>query len=78
MSKFQVGDIVTVDGRPTRVLWLRENANEIEAMDEYIVEFEDKQRRFVLSSAFDLKDSEHTHSIHDRKSYSDSRQGQTH
>jgi hypothetical protein len=78
MSRFQVGDIVTVNGRPARVVWLRENANEIEAMDEYIVEFEDKQRRFVLSSALDLKDSEQTHSIHDRKSYSDSRHSQTH
>ena len=75
MPRFQVGDIVTIDGRPARVVWLRENANEIEAMDEYIVEFEDKQRRFVLSSAVDSKQAE---SIHDRKPYSDSRQNQTH
>ena len=74
MPKFQVGDIVTIDGRPARVVWLRENANEIEAMDEYIVEFEDKQRRFVLSSAVDSQD---TQGIHDRKPYSDSRQSQT-
>jgi hypothetical protein len=46
MSRFQVGDIVLVGGRPARVLWLRENATEIEAMDEYIIEFEDKQRPF--------------------------------
>ena len=75
MPKFQVGDTVTVDGRPAHVVWLRENANEIEAMDEYIVEFDDKQRRFVLSSAVESKDTE---SIHDRKPYSDSRQSQTH
>jgi hypothetical protein len=75
MSRFQVGDIAQVDGRPARVVWLHENANEIEAMDEYIVEFEDKQRRFVVSSAIDSKQTE---SIHDRKPYSDSRQRQTH
>ena len=50
MSKFKIGDIVTINGRSARVVWLRENANEIEAMDEYIIEFEDKQRMFVLSS----------------------------
>jgi len=55
MSRFQIGDIVLIDGRTARVIWFRENANEIEAMDEYIVEFEDKQRRFVLSSGLDLK-----------------------
>ena len=75
MSKFQLGDTVTVDGRPAHIVWLRENANEIEAMDEYIVEFDDKQRRFVLSPAVESKDTE---SIHDRKPYSDSRQNQTH
>jgi hypothetical protein len=67
MSRFQVGDIVVIDGRPARIVWLRENANEIEAIDEYIVEFEDKQRRFVLSSALESKQAE---SIHDRKPYS--------
>ena len=77
MSKFQVGDIVTIDGRPARVVWLRENANEIEAMDEYIVEFEDKQQRFILSSTLDFSDSKDAESIHDRKPYSDSRQSQT-
>jgi superfamily I DNA and RNA helicase len=59
MSRFQVDDIVTLDGRPARVVWLRENANEIEAIDEYIVEFDDNQRRFALSSALDLKDIKH-------------------
>ena len=75
MSRFHVGDIVQVDGRPARVVWLRENANEIEAMDEYIVEFVGEgQRRFVLSSAVESKQPE---SIHDRKPYSDSGQRQT-
>jgi len=60
MSRFQVDDIVTLDGRPARVVWLHENANEIEAMDEYIVEFEDKQQRFVLSGALDLEDIKHS------------------
>ena len=78
MSRFQVGDIVTIDGRPSRVVWLRENSNEIEAIDEYIVEFQDKQRRFVLSSDIDLKDSEQTQAAHNRKPDSDSRQSQTH
>jgi hypothetical protein len=76
MSRFQVGDIVTINGRAARVVWLRENANEIEAIDEYIVEFEDKQRRFVLSSSLDLKSSKQTERVHNRKSYSDSRQSQ--
>ena len=77
MSRFQVDDIVTLDGRPARVVWLHENANEIEAMDEYIVEFEDKQRRFVLSSTLHLKDSKQSHSADDGKPYSSSRKGQT-
>jgi hypothetical protein len=78
MSRFHVGDIVQIDDRPARIVWLRENANEIEAMDEYMVEFigdEAKQRRFVLSSAVVSKQTE---TIHDRKSYSDSCQRETH
>jgi hypothetical protein len=75
MSRFQIGDIVQVDGSPARVVWLRENANEIEAMDEYIVEFEDKRRRFILSSAVDSKQSE---TKRDRKPYSDRCERQTH
>ena len=55
MPRFQIGDSVILDGRPAYVVWLRENASEIEAMDEYIVEFEDKQRRFVVSSALQSK-----------------------
>ena len=31
-------------------MWLSENANEIEAMDEYIVEFDNKRQPFVLAS----------------------------
>jgi hypothetical protein len=50
MPRFKVGDTVSVDGRQARVVWLSENANEIEAFDEYIVEFEDKRRQFVISS----------------------------
>lgn len=37
------------------MVWLSENANEIEAMDEYIVEFEDKHRQFVISSKLEPK-----------------------
>jgi len=50
MSRFKIGDTVSIEGRRARVVWLSENANEIEAMDEYIVEFEDKHRQFVISS----------------------------
>jgi hypothetical protein len=50
MPRFKIGDTVFVEGRRATVVWLSENANEIEAMDEYILEFDDKQRRFVLAS----------------------------
>ena len=50
MTKFKVGETVVLEGHRARVVWLSENANEIEAMDEYIVEFEDKRRQFVVSS----------------------------
>jgi hypothetical protein len=40
------------------VVWLSENANEIEAMDEYIVEFEDKHRQFVVSSKLGPKETQ--------------------
>jgi hypothetical protein len=49
MAKFKVGDTVELQGRRARVVWLSENATEIEAMDEYIVEFENKQRQFFVS-----------------------------
>ena len=64
MSRVQVGDVVKIDDRPARLVWLRANANEIEPMDEYIVEFEDKPRRFVVGSA---PESKQAASIHDRK-----------
>jgi hypothetical protein len=75
MSRFQIGDIVHLDGSPARVVWLREDANEIEPMDEYIVEFEDKRRRFILSSAVN---SQQGQTIRDRKPYGDRCEGQTH
>jgi hypothetical protein len=50
MLRFRIGDTVFLDGRRAKVVWLSENANEIEAMDEYIVEFENQQRQFAISS----------------------------
>jgi hypothetical protein len=55
MSRYKVGDTVLVQGKRARVVWFRENPSEIEAMDEYIVEFEDKQRRFIVSAALHPK-----------------------
>jgi hypothetical protein len=75
MSRFKVGDTVHIEGRRAKVVWLSENANEIEAMDEYIVEFEDKRRQFVVSSKLQSKQTE---SIHNRVSNSDPCQRQTH
>ena len=49
MPRFKVGDTVFVEGRPATVVWLSENPNEMEPMDEYIVEFDDKERRFLMS-----------------------------
>jgi len=49
MPRFNIGDSVFVEGRRGTIVWLSENANEIEAMDEYIVEFDNKQTQFVLS-----------------------------
>jgi hypothetical protein len=51
MPRFKLGESVSIEGQEARVVWLRENANEIEAMDEYIVEFEDKRRQFVTSGS---------------------------
>ena len=64
MPRFKVGDTVVLEGRRARVVWLSENANEIEAMDEYIVEFDDKHRQFVISSHLQAKQ---TQTIHDRE-----------
>ena len=43
------------------MIWLSENPNEIEAMDEYIVEFEDKHRQFVISSKLEPKQAPPVH-----------------
>ena len=75
MLRFQIGDTVVLEGHPGRIVWLRENANEIEAMDEYIVEFEDKRRQFVVSSKLQSKQTE---SVHNRERDSDPCQRQTH
>ena len=61
MPKFQVGDTVTVDGRPAHVVWLRENANEIEAMDEYIVEFDDKVTARAVTAGGESGDPKSPH-----------------
>jgi hypothetical protein len=61
MPRFKVGDTVSVEGRRARVVWLSENANEIEPMDEYIVEFEDKRRQFVVSSKLEPKQTPPVH-----------------
>ena len=55
MSQYKVGDTVLVQGKRARVVWFRENPSEIEAMDEYIVEFEDKQRKFIVSAELHSK-----------------------
>jgi len=57
MPRFKVGDTISFQGQRVRVVWLSENANEIEAMDEYIVEFEDKKRKFIVSSELHPKQS---------------------
>ena len=49
MPKFNVGDSIILEGRRATVVWLSENPSEIEPMDEYIVEFDDKHRRFMIS-----------------------------
>jgi len=67
MARFRVGDTVVVQGRKARVLWLSENPNEIEAIDEYIVEFEDKRRQFLVSSMLDEK----SQPVHNREQNSD-------
>jgi hypothetical protein len=50
MARYHVGDTVIVHGRTGKIVWLSENPSEIEAMDEYIIEFDDKQRRFLIAS----------------------------
>jgi hypothetical protein len=50
MSRYKPGDILSVNGKTARVVWVREDPNEIEAMDEYIVEFDDHEKLFFVSS----------------------------
>ena len=74
MPRLKVGDTVQLQGRTARVIWFRENPSEIEAMDEYIVEFEDKQRRFIVSGELHSKQRQ---SMDDRERDSDYCQRQT-
>lgn len=75
MPRFKIGETIVLQGRRAKVVWLSENANEIEAMDEYIVEFEeDRQRRFIVSSDLQPKQSD---SMYDRGRDSDHCQRQT-
>jgi hypothetical protein len=75
MTRYKIGDTVVVDGRPARVVWLSENASEIEAMDEYIVEFENRERQFLLSSALGINEWQ---AMHNREHNRDPRSRQTH
>jgi hypothetical protein len=50
MPRFKLNDTLVLNGRRARVVWFMENPNEIQAMDEYIVEFDDKERHFFVSS----------------------------
>ena len=50
MARYKVGDAITLQGERGTVVWLSENPAEIEAIDEYIVEFENKQRRFFIAN----------------------------
>ena len=68
MPRFKLNDTLVLNGRRARIVWLQENPNEIQAMDEYIVEFEDKQRQFVTSSTLEPKQRP---PIHDRERNSD-------
>jgi hypothetical protein len=55
MSRYKVGDTLLVQGKRAIVVWFRENPSEIEAIDEYILEFEDKRRRFIVSAELSVK-----------------------
>ena len=72
--RFKIGETIVLEGRSGRVIWLSENANEIEAMDEYIVEFENKQRQFIVSSQLLPNESQ---SVHDREHDGYPSEGQT-
>jgi hypothetical protein len=78
MPRFNVGDTVSLRGSKARVVWLSENANEIEAIDEYIVEFEDNHREFVISSELEAEQGgERPPSGHDGEQDRDPRHRQT-
>ena len=74
MPKFKIGDTVFLDGRRAKVVWLSENPSEIEAMDEYIVEFENKQRQFAISSTLA---AEKPQTVYNREHNRDRCHGQT-
>ena len=74
MSRYKLGDTVLVQGKRATVVWFHENPSEIEAMDEYIVEFEDKQRRFIVSAELHSKQRQ---AVKDREHDSDYCQRQT-
>lgn len=53
MPRYKIGDTVILNGSRGKVVWLSENPNEIESMDEYIVEFDNKERRFIIAGELD-------------------------
>jgi hypothetical protein len=75
MARFNIGDTVFVEDRRAKVVWLSENANEFEAMDEYIVESEDKRRQFVIGGTLAPEESQ---PVHNRRRDGDARHPQTH
>jgi len=50
MARFKLGDCLILSGKVGKIVELTENASEIEAMDEYIVQFEDGATQFFVSS----------------------------
>ena len=57
MLRYKVGETVIVNGRRGKVVWFREDPSEIEAMDEYMVEFDNREKRFFV--AFELVEGTH-------------------
>jgi hypothetical protein len=74
MPRYKIGETVLLDGRQARIVWLSENPSEVEAIDEYIVEFDDKHRKFVVSSSLDRPKK--SQPIHDGEHDSDPCHGQ--
>ena len=74
MPRFKIGDTVFMEGQRATIVWMSENANEIEAIDEYIVEFDDKRRQFAISSTLAGQKSS---PVHDGEHDSDRCHGQT-